>query len=157
MTPLTAAQWAAALDPDKIAHECSPVHIANVLRQARDHIIALSKEPKRAAKRATPKIKTKPEQHVFTAAHHKAAARQGATPEKLIATQMAALRRRATAPEARAFPKSSAALNSTAAYVREYYTLNQLGYRENFFQPLNDQPTTWPSGPGLEDVTNAQN
>ena len=140
------ARWAEALDPQLIATTASPVHVASVIEQARQHILTLTQVA------CPPKArKGKPVQrlaaHVFKPAHFKAAARRGSTPEKLIAGEMAALKRRASQAPARSFPRLDRDLSSTSAYVHAFYAANSLGSREHvekLFQPLSTAPTTWP-------------
>jgi len=88
----------------------------------------------------------------LTAAHHKAAARKGGTPESVIKKEAAALKRRWTSPGKRSFPNGAAALASTHAYVHAYYAMNNLLPHtgrdgvDALFPSLNRNPTTWPEG-----------
>lgn len=154
---LQARTWAAGLDADKIATECSSVHIASVIKQAQEYIALLTAK-KPAASR---KSKALPE-HRFQQVHYKVAARKGTTPEQLIAREMSALKRRAAAPALRTYPAGDANLKSTHAYVHAFYALNHTTfhpsmaeYVDGLFQPLNKTPTTWPQGPEVETQTEA--
>lgn len=153
-----ARAWAEGLDADKIANECSPVHIANVIKQAKEYISLLT-----AKKPATPrKSKVLPE-HRFQSVHYKVAARKGTTPEQLIVHEMSALKRQASAPGTRQYPAGDVHMKSTHAYVHAFYALNHKTFHpqgmpahvDGLFQPLNKAPTTWPEGPEVETQTEA--
>lgn len=152
-----AKAWAAGLDADKIANECSPVRIASVIKQAQQYIALLT-----AKKPAAPrKSKVLPE-HCFQPVHYKVAARKGTTPEQLIVREMSALKRQASAPGTRQYPAGDRHLKSTHAYVHAFYALNHTTfypsmaeYVDGLFQPLNKTPTTRPSGPEVETHTEA--
>lgn len=153
-----ARTWAEGLNADKIATECSPVHIANVIKQAKEYIALLTaKEPT-----APRKSKGLPE-HSFQPVHYRVAARRGTTPEKLIVREMSALKRQASAPGTRQYPAGYVHLKSTHAYVHAFYRMNHHtlhpqgmpAHVDGLFQPLNKAPTTWPKGPEVETQTEA--
>ena len=152
-----ARAWAEGLDADKIATECSPVHIANVIKQAKEYISLLT-----AKKSAAPrKSKVLPE-HCFQPVHYKVAARKGTTPEQLIVREMSALKRQASSLGTRQYPAGDVHLKSTHAYVHTFYALNHrtrhpsmAEFVDGLFQPLSKSPTTWPSGPEVETHTEA--
>lgn len=154
-----ARAWAEGLDADKIANECSPVHIANVIKQAKEYIALLT-----AKKPATPRKSKVLAVHSFQPAHYKVAARQGTTPEQLIARQMSSLKRQASSPGSRQYPAGDVHLKSTHAYVHAFYAMNHhthhpqgvAAHVDELFQPLNKAPTTWPQGLEVETQPEAQ-
>jgi hypothetical protein len=154
---LQAKTWAASLDADKIANECSPVHIANVIKQAQQYIALLT-----AKKPAAPRKSKLMSEHQFLPVHYKVAARKGTTPEQLIARQMSAMKQQSSLPGLRTYPSGDVHLKSTHAYVHAFYALNHTTlypsmaeYVDGLFQPLNKTPTTWPQGPEVETQTEA--